>query len=128
MEVLGVTENRYSGIPTMRRELERAGMRPPEFRQKHGTFVVCFRKTRAASEPQQAGPDTQGSNTTEDDLLRFCTVTRSRQEIAKFLNIKSVLYAARAHVMPLAEQGLLIMSLPEKLKSPKQRYKAKRTE
>jgi len=40
MEVLGETENRYSGIPTMRRELARAGMPEPEFWDERGTFVV----------------------------------------------------------------------------------------
>lgn len=44
MEALGETENRYSGIPTMRRELKQAGMQPPEFCNERGTFVVCFRK------------------------------------------------------------------------------------
>ena len=44
MEALGETENRYSGIPTMRRELKQVGMQPPEFRNERGTFVVCFRK------------------------------------------------------------------------------------
>lgn len=44
MEALGETENRYSGIPTMRRELKQAGMQPPEFRNERGTFVVCFKK------------------------------------------------------------------------------------
>ena len=44
MEALGETENRYSGIPTMRRELKQAGMHPPEFRNERGTFGVCFRQ------------------------------------------------------------------------------------
>ncbi len=126
MEVLGVTENRYSGIPTMRRELERAGMQPPEFRQEHGIFVVSFRKARALPDLKEAGSDTHDSETAEGgDLLRFCAVPRSRQEIAEFLNIKSVPYAIKAHVMPLVERGLLTLSLPEKPRSPKQRYAAK---
>jgi len=123
MEVLGVTENRYSGIPTMRRDLERAGMQPPEFRQEHETFVVCFRRARAVPEPREMEPDMHDNDT--GDLLRFCAVPRSRQEIADFLNIKSVPYAVKAHVMPLVEQGLLTMSLPEKPKSPKQRHTTK---
>ena len=52
MEVLGETENRYSGIPTMRRELEQAGMAAPEFRDERGTFVVCFRKKPPTYQPQ----------------------------------------------------------------------------
>ncbi len=125
MEVLGVTENRYSGIPTMRRELERAGMQPPEFRQEHGTFVVCFRKARVSPEPQAAEPDAKyDCDSTAENLLQFCSVPRSRKEIAEFLGIKSVPYAIKAHVMPLVEQGSLTLSLPDKPKSPKQRYTA----
>ncbi len=126
MEVLGVAENRYSGIPTMRRELERAGMQPPEFWQEHGTFVVRFRKARTVSEPQATEPDTEYDyDSAEETLLHFCSVPRSRQEIAEFLGIKSVPYAIKTHVMPLVKQGVLTLSLPEKPRSPKQRYTVK---
>lgn len=122
MEVLGETENRYSGIPTMRRELEQAGMPEPEFRDEHGTFVVCFRKAKPL---QATEPDTEyGYGTTAENLLRFCAVPRTRQEIAAFLGIKSVPYAIKAHVNPLVEQGLIALSLPERPRSPKQRYTA----
>ena len=122
MEVLGETENRYSGIPTMRRELAQAGLPEPEFRDERGTFVVCFRKT---AEALKAEPVTAHiGETTEEKLLRFCAAPRSRQEIAKFLGIKSVPYAVTTYVTPLVEKGLLSLSLPEKPRSPKQRYTA----
>lgn len=122
MEVLGETENRYSGIPTMRRELAQAGMEEPEFRDERGTFVVCFRR---ASEASRAESDTtHDGGTTEEKLLRFCAIPRNRQEIAAFLGIKSIPYAIKAHVTPLVEQGLIALSIPEKPKSPKQRYTA----
>ena len=44
LEVLDVTENRYSGIPTIRREMERYGLPQPEFIDERGSFKVCFRK------------------------------------------------------------------------------------
>lgn len=120
MEVLGETENRYSGIPTMRRELAQAGLPEPEFRDDRGTFVVCFRKTE---ETLKAEPViTHIGETTDEKLLRFCAVPRSRQEIAKFLGIKSVPYAVTTYVTPLVEKELLALSLPEKPRSPKQRY------
>ncbi len=31
LEVLEVTENRYSGIPTIRMEMNRYGLKPPQF-------------------------------------------------------------------------------------------------
>ena len=41
LEVLDVTENRYSGIPTIRRELKEHGLPAPEFRNERGEFTVC---------------------------------------------------------------------------------------
>ena len=120
MEVLGETENRYSGIPTMRRELAQAGMPEPEFRTEHGTFVVCFRKATKVPETELSAP--HSSNTLESELLQFCAVSRTRQEIAAFLGIKSIPYAIKAYVTPLVERGVIALSIPEKPKSPKQRY------
>ena len=123
MEVLGETENRYSGIPTMRRELARAEMPEPEFRDERGTFVVCFRKGRQTMQSEE--PDTvYDYDTTDENLLHFCAVPRTRREIAEFLGIKSVAYAVTTYVTPLVEKGLLTLSLPEKPRSPKQRYTA----
>ena len=97
-----------------------------EFRDERGTFVVCFRKTPQAqtSEPMTKGNDTH----TREKLLNFCRVPRTRQEIAAFLDIKSVPYAVRAHVAPLVEQGMIGLSMPEKPRSPKQHYITKRPE
>lgn len=122
MEVLGETENRYSGIPTMRRELVEAGMPEPEFRDERGTFVVCFRKETEMSERNPVM--IRGGGTMEEELLRFCALPRSRQEIASFLSIKSVAYAVTTYVTPLVEKGLLTLSLPDRPRSPKQRYTA----
>lgn len=125
MEVLGETENRYSGIPTMRRELVQAGLPEPEFREERGTFVVCFRKAIETPRLKNIELFTDwNASTPEKELLRFCNVPRSRQEIAKFLGIKSVPYAVTTYVTPLVGKGLLTLSIPEKPRSPKQRYTA----
>lgn len=122
MEILGETENRYTGIPTMRRELEQAGMPEPEFREERGSFVVCFRNA-VVSYPQTKNASIgAGKDTRNDLLLRFCTIPRSRQEIASFLGIKSVAYVMKDYVMPLVEQGKIRLTVPDKPKSPKQRY------
>lgn len=129
MELLGETENRYSGIPTMRRELEKAGMPEPEFREERGTFVVCFRK--ATQEPKPHGTEPvaeQRSGTAEESLLCFCGVPRTRQEIADFLGIKSVPYAVKAHVLPLVERGQIRLTVPDHPRSPKQKYVAAQSE
>ncbi|MDD3194141.1 MAG: ATP-binding protein [Oscillospiraceae bacterium] len=133
MEVLRETENRYSGIPTMRRELAQAGMGEPEFREERGSFVVCFPQTvgKPGEEPHpidDADDDVYDYGTTAERLLHFCQTPRTRQEIAAFLGIKSVPYAIKAHVTPLVEQGLIVLAIPDKPRSPKQRYTAAQTE
>lgn len=118
MELLGETENRYSGIPTMRRELAEADMPPPEFVNRRGTFTVIFRKTKTLSE-------TNIPNEREAKLLDFCRTPRSRQEIAAFLGISSIAYAIRSHVVPLIERGLIEMTIPETPRSREQRFRAR---
>ena len=42
LEVLGITENRYSGIPTIRRAMAEYHLREPKFADERGSFVVTF--------------------------------------------------------------------------------------
>lgn len=112
MEVLRLTENRYSGIPTIRREMARAGQPPPVFEDARGSFTV--RLYRHVDRPQLSAQ--------EESILRFCQTPRSRAELADHLGIKSVSYAIRSHVRPLVEAGYLLMERPEAPGSPYQRY------
>lgn len=122
METLHETENRYSGIPIMRRELAQAGMPEPEFRIEHGTFIVCFRLRQEAAEAvPNATLDTISEK--ERGLLQFCSVYRTRKEIADYLGLSSVAYAIRTQITPLVQRGLLQLEVPAHPRSPKQRYK-----
>ena len=42
VEVLGLTENRYSGIPTIRRAMKEAGLKEPIFADERGEFAVTL--------------------------------------------------------------------------------------
>ena len=43
LELLNITENRYSGIPTMKMECREYGLPEPEFKVVRGEFIVVFR-------------------------------------------------------------------------------------
>ena len=43
LELLNITENRYSGIPTMRNEFAKAGLPAPIFSAVHGEFKVIMK-------------------------------------------------------------------------------------
>lgn len=115
LELLGVTENRYSGIPTMRKECQKYGMPEPEFQVKRGEFIVTFRNTVFESGEVVDKKDLINA------LLGFCKTPRSREELAEFTG-KSKYYTMAKIVKPLLESGEIVETIPEKPKSSKQRY------
>lgn len=132
LELLQVTENRYSGIPTIYHELEKAQLPPPVFAVRHGEFVVTFKSkiaqvydTPAASvgavHEAQAQYNSYQADSVEERLLAFCAVPRSRQEIIAFLGF-SRYYSMSKIVQPLIDDGKIALTLPDKPKSSKQRY------
>ena len=117
LEILGVTENRYSGIPTIRRAMEEYGLREPEFSDQRGSFVVRFYR-----EPEKKASVSDPQYEDVKNLLLFCRTPRTRKEICEYLGLTSVSYAIGRHVMPLVEQGMMSMSIPEKPKSQRQLF------
>lgn len=126
LETLQLAENRYSGIPTIRNAMQRSGLPEPEFLDNGDTFMVILRNGHRSAQSAVQAISTQRSNPVSPSvasLLQFCTEPRSRQEIAGFLNIASVSYAMRAHVVPLLQDGSMEMMYPDCPKSRKQRYR-----
>ena len=116
LEVLKVTENRYSGIPTIRRAMHEYGLPQPEFLDERGSFIVKLYRCREST------LSIQNEISKNNDLILFCKIPRTRKEICEFLGLSSVTYAIQTHVMPLVKQGLIKLSIPDKPKSPKQLY------
>lgn len=117
------TENRYSGIPTIRREMKAAGLPPPVFQNARNEFVVVLYNT-VQEEP--SAPEVGESVHSESGLLGFCSVPRSRQEIAGFLGLKTSFYITREYLQPLIDSGKLVMTIPDKPRSRNQKYVAKK--
>lgn len=118
METLHLTENRYSGIPIIKKEMASYGLPPAELEEKRGTFIVTFRKKAQTTEAAPlADNDVKGKN-----LLDFCQIPRSRAEIADFLGIKTTRYVMQQYIKPLLEANKLQMTIPEQPRSHKQKY------
>ena len=121
LEVLGVTENRYSGIPTIRREMEKYHLKEPVFQDERGNFLVTFYKG------QERVGDASGfiEKMLQDDeknLILFCRTPRTRKEICEYLGLSSATYAIQTYVTPLVKSGKIKLSIPNKPKSSKQLY------
>jgi ATP-dependent DNA helicase RecG len=110
LELLSITENRYSGIPTMRMEFQNAGLPAPVFSVKHGEFKVVMKN----------GYHAETTHLT-DAIIEFCSVPRSRSELVSFAG-KSRNYVMTQIVAPLVDSGKLRLTMPDKPKSSHQKY------
>lgn len=115
LETLKVTENRYSGIPTVRREMFEYGLPAPQFEENRGSFKVTLFGARKGS-PKKDLSDT--------DILAFCSIPRTRKELADFLGIKSQAYAISTYITPLVNSNKIRLTNPTHPKSPDQKYVA----
>lgn len=147
-ESLTEAENRYSGVPTMRREMKEYGLPAPVFENRRNEFVVILynsmnhsgetHDSRSKYSADGAGRSSRGmvqeTNAyaggrllpyAEDmtrRLLAFCREPRSREEIAEFVGIRTQFYVVSKYIKPLLEDGRLQMTIPDKPKSKNQRY------
>ena len=112
LETLGITENRYSGIPTIRKEMEKYNLKQPVFADERGSFIVTFYK-----ESNITSTDLESNN-----LIQFCKTPRTRKEICEYLKLSSITYAIQTYITPLVNKGKIKLSNPNKPSSSKQLY------
>lgn len=110
LEILDITENRYSGIPTIRKEMMNYNLPQPTFISQRGEFKVIFRNSFLNDE-----------SSIIEEILAFCSVPRTREEIIKFVN-KSKNHVISKYISPLVASGKLKLTIPEKPQSPYQKY------
>lgn len=117
-EFLLKTENRYSGIPTIRRKMAEAGLPAPVFVNRRNEFVVILYNKQEAEGKGVLDERDNGTGA----LLNFCRIPRTRREIADFLGIHTIFYVMQHYVQPLLESGKLAMTIPDKPKSRNQKF------
>lgn len=118
MELLNITENRYTGIPIMQKNMKEYGLPAATFRDSRGSFVVTFyRRSVENKDDNSLHQDSRIKG-----LLKFCQQSRSKKEIAEYLQIRSLGYVAKRYIKPLVKEGILKETLPDNPRSHKQRY------
>ena len=122
METLGKTENRYSGIPTIRYAMKKQGLPEPVFSNARGTFRVVLYNSK--TEELQAPSADIAKPIVEDKkgLLDFCRTPRTRAEIVEYLGFSSAQYALRRYLNPLVRAGLIQMTKPESPRCKDQQF------
>ena len=118
LELLKVTENRYSGIPTIKKSMREANLPDPVFINERGSFKVILYNAKSVEERRTTDPIKA--------VLDFCIEPRALNEIQNYLGFKSLSYVRNNFVKPLIESGQLLYTLPDKPGSKYQKYKTKR--
>ena len=122
LELLEVTENRYSGIPAMCNIMREANLPQPEFRTSRREFRVVFRNAAAAeSSPIFVRDDSAVYQCKNKDLLAFCAVPRTRQELADYTGCTQS-YTMNYLIKPLLQSGAIRLTIPDSPRSRQQRY------
>ncbi|MGN1087300.1 MAG: ATP-binding protein [Porcipelethomonas sp.] len=114
LEILGETENRYSGIPTVINAMKEYGLPEPVFISEGGIFkVILYNEVT-----EQAVTSDEMS-----EILEFCSKPRSRDELEKLFDGRmTIAYVMKKYIHPMIEKGLLKMTIPDKPKSKNQKY------
>ncbi len=113
LETLQITENRYSGIPTIAREMLEANLPAPDFNDTRSMFSATLYNKKSGLVQL---------DTLEHLIMAFCLTPKSREEIAAFLGKKTVSYAIKSYITPLVKEGKILLTNPSSPKSPSQKY------
>lgn len=125
MEILGKTENRYSGIPTILHAMKKHSLPDPLFVNTRDSFkVVLYNEEKESFDFKSSQVKVAPSMDIKDEkgLLEFCHTPRTRKEIVRYLKIASGQYALRRYLDPLIRAGAIRLTIPEKPRSKDQRY------
>jgi ATP-dependent DNA helicase RecG len=123
METLGKTENRYSGIPTIRFAMKSRNLPEPVFLDQRSEFaVVLYNGEKTVVESAVSEAVERKDVQDEKGLLEFCRTPRTRSEIIEYLDIASGQYALRRYLDPLVKSGAIQLTHPDKPRSPNQQY------
>lgn len=106
-------------------------------------FVVIFRRESSQVSDQvgdQVGDQVEPQETTEvkplkisltkaqKDVVNFCSVPRSAQEILSRLGLSNHSVNKKRHIQPLVDMGVLEMTNPENPNASNQKYRKVRKE
>ena len=102
------------------------GLPKPEFINSRGEFkVILYNDAQRSTVAVDSRGNTEKTEyTDEKGLIAFCSTPRTRAEIIEYLAISSGQYALRRYLDPLVKAGVIVMTMPDKPRSPNQQYVA----
>ena len=118
LEIMRVTENRYSGIPTINKELVNNGLNSAVFKSENGAFSITIYNMSGVKENNNK--KIKGKDI-ENELMDYLRTPRTRDEIIKYTGL-SKYYVINVILKSMINDGKVALTLPNVPKSSKQKY------
>ncbi len=115
-------EKAGSGILDMIARCREAGLPTPEFRQSGGQFIQTLGRPRPAATPEVT-PEVAPEVAPEVRLLLVLVGEMTRQQLQQALGLKDDEHFRKAYLQPALDAGLIEMTIPDKPRSSKQKYR-----
>jgi predicted HTH transcriptional regulator len=126
MFLAGCAERAGTGILDMIARCRRAGLPAPRFRQSGGQFIQTLRRRRPvdlARGVSEFTPEVTSEVTPEVRLVRALRGEMPREQLRQALGLSDDKHFRQAFLHPALEAGLVAMTIPEKPRSSKQKYR-----
>lgn len=102
-------ESFATGLKRIYVACKKAGCRVQFVQQMYGFVVIFYRENNT-------------QDNTQDNILKYCNIARSKKEIAQYMGYKDVKSFAKRYINPLCQSGQLQMTIPEHPTSRNQKY------
>ena len=121
LKELHLTEGRQTGIPTILKEIEKNESLKPIFEtdEQRTYFKVSF---TVQAHFVKATPQATPQATRVKSILNYCKSPKTGEQIRITTGINDKKYFRKEILSPLLEEELLKMTIPDKPRSPHQRY------
>ena len=120
---LDMVEQLGSGVPRILEHYPRTIYRfTPNFIRLVLPFAEGFDQTSDLRSDQATDQVTDQVTDQADALLKFCNTPRSTKEMMQYLGLSHHPHFRHRLLLPLIASGKLALTIPDKPKSPKQRY------
>ena len=112
------------GVDRIYRDMAQAGLPDPEYRQADFMLYATLKNKNWGKDDKSwpVTPESSSVDSVQEKILAFCAEPKSRKEIMEFVGVSRRATFYENYLLPLLLSEKLVMTLPDKPNSPKQKY------
>ncbi len=124
-DILGKTalsEKMGSGIPRIKKNLEKAGLPAPVFEVDNNVFTVIFGRLKAKVNQNKQLSSKESATKRELFILMYCREPMRREDILSHIELGNNTLNFNRNILPMIEKGWIAMTIIDKPSSKNQKY------